>query len=191
MTRRWRYGDGPRFAHRLWLAFVALACLAASDLASAGNPASPTQMRAARETASRFEGLAGSPRNAWSLVQGLRWGTPIVLTSAAPSPQRLSFTPATPPMGYGNVARALAVARQELAFRGVAKPTPEQLHVVLMGGLLRTGTGRSARIVRTPGVLPLRSVHMGWGQIAHALAISPAIRPAAVERPTARASIRL
>jgi hypothetical protein len=188
LTGKWHRGDF-RIALALHFTSAVLTCLAVPAALAAGNSASPAQLRAAHETAARFEDLAGSSRNAWGLVQGLRWSMTVTLVSRA-SPQPVSFTPPTPPMGYGNVARALAVARQELISRGVAKPRLEQLHAVLMGGLLRTGSGRSARIVKTPGVLPLRSVHMSWGQIAHALAISPATHPVAAVRHVATA-IRL
>lgn len=170
---------------RLWKAAgaagLALAanCFALSAAMAAGIPESPAQLRAARHTAAQFEDLAGSPRNAWALVQGLRWGTAITLSAARPVPQRVSFTSPAHRMGYGNIARALAIARNEFAARRVRRPSPAQLETLLLGGTLRTGTGAAARLVRTPGILPLRAVHLGWGQIAHALAISPASRVSA------------
>lgn len=162
-------------AHAIAIAVLMLSmstpCAAAEDV----NPA-------AQRVADRFETFAGSPQNAQSLVQGLRTGAPITLTSPPPSSSPIGgvtldsvvFTPATRPMGYGNIARALMLAQRELASRGVAHPTPGQLRIVLMGGTLNARDGTT---VRTPGVLQLRSAHMGWGQIAHALSVSPTRRP--------------
>lgn len=172
-----------RVARQLWLVSLAAACLAAAE-ANAGNPVSPAQMRAARQAAVQFEPLAGSARNARSLIEGLHRGALISLIASNPA-RHVEFTPPTRPMGYGNVIKVLTVAKQELAARGIARPSPEDLHAVLMGGSFVAGRGAARRIVRTPGVLPLRSAHMGWGRIAHELAISPVYRPPLAAMPAA------
>lgn len=176
MAKKRSPGPAGHIARRLWLASLIAACLAATD-ASASNPASPAQSRAAHHAAAQFEPLAGSAHNARALVEGLRWGIPISLTASHPA-RRVEFTPPTRPMGYGNVVKALTVAKQELAARGIVRPSPDELRVILIGGSFAAGRGAAKRFVRTPGILPLRSVHMGWGRIAHELAISPTYRPA-------------
>ncbi len=179
MMEGWQLCDRARTTGRRSLAVIAASCFIAANSGAAGNPASPAQLGAARHTAAQFEDLAGSPRNAWALVQGLRWGIAITLAGPRPSSPRISFTPPGRPMGYGNVTKALTIARKEFIARGIAEPTPEQLEILLLGGPLRAGWGASARVIHTPGILALRSVHLGWGQIAHAVAISPTSRPAA------------
>lgn len=177
-------GSTWRNAIRIRLWPFLMAGLTVPLQALAGNPASTTQMQAAQRVMAQFEALAGSPQNARSLVQGLRTGTEILLVSKAPR-QRVSFSPATCPMGYGNIRKALAIAEQELATRGIARPTPEELKAVLMGGTVLAGKGTAPRLVRYSGVLPLRVAHMKWGEIAHALAISPVDRPSRMASGTA------
>ncbi|NJD35254.1 MAG: hypothetical protein FIA96_10555 [Betaproteobacteria bacterium] len=154
--------------------------------ARATNPASATTTVApatatipASRIASRFEDLAGSQENAASLVAGLRSGSEITLTTADPA-SGVSFTPATRPMGYGNVTRALSLAQRQLAAQGIVEPTPEQLRLALNGGTTTiVDSSGATQTVQTPGVLQLRSQGMGWGQIAHQLSLSPSNRPLA------------
>lgn len=127
--------------------------------------------------ASRFESLAGSPANAASLVAGLRSGGEIRLRGGT-SEHAISFTPATRPMGYGNISRSLALAQDYLSAQGITKPTPGQLEIALNGGTLTRTTGSgSTQTIDTPGILQLRSQGMGWGRIAHKLGVSPSNRP--------------
>ncbi len=118
-----------------------------------------------------YSTFAGSLANADSLVNGLRNGKPITLTStdAKGVTTSTTFTPPTGKMGYGNVNISLAMARQDLANNGITQPTPQQLQTALMGGSITTGTGAGATTTNYPGVLQLRSQSMGWGQIAHSL----------------------
>jgi hypothetical protein len=160
--------------HVVRIIAVAALYFAISNPCAAGDDAAPAlQSPAAQRVAAQFEPLAGSPQNAQRLVQGLRTGTAITLASSSAS---VTFTPATRPMGYGNISKALLLAQRDLAARGIVNPTPAQLQVALMGGTLVTAGGT----VQMPGILQLRSMHMGWGQIAHTLSISPTSRMAAM-----------
>lgn len=152
----------------------------ATTTAGATTPGTTTTGTAAvpaSRIASRFEDLAGSPENAASLIAGLRSGTEITLSSPDAA-TGVSFTPTTKPMGYGNITRALTLAQRQLAAQGITEPTPEQLHTALNGGTLTTvDSGGASQTVKMAGVLQLRSQGMGWGQIAHQLAVSPGNRP--------------
>lgn len=118
-----------------------------------------------------FSEFSGSPGNASALVSGLRQGTPINLLSTAPDGTATitSFTPATGPMGYGNVRISLALAQQQLAGLGIANPTPEQLAAALNGGQI-TYVAPDGVVTTTQlrGTLEMRASGMGWGQIAQA-----------------------
>lgn len=107
-----------------------------------------------------FESFAGSKRNATALVTGLRNGSEVTLTQKGQPPA--TFTPATKPMGYGNVSTSLALARFQLAQQGITNPTPEQLKVALDGGTITSG----GKTVAYRGVLQMRADGLGWGQIA-------------------------
>lgn len=118
-----------------------------------------------------FSEFSGSPGNASALVGGLRQGTPVNLLSTAPDGTTTitSFTPATGPLGYGNVRISLALAQQQLAGLGIANPTPEQLAAALNGGPI-TYVAPDGVVTTTQlrGVLEMRASGMGWGQIAQA-----------------------
>lgn len=154
---------------------------ASSKAAAAGAVSrheSAAELVAANRLASEFETLAGSRENALSLVKGLRSSTPVSLATSAQSDasNRLVFSPPTPPMGYGEVSRALSLTRDKFAAQGITHPTPEQLRTVLMGEANVSGAGRSTQVVGTAGtagVLLLRSQGMGWGQIGQSLNVSP------------------
>lgn len=123
--------------------------------------------------------------DAKTVVTGLRYGTPITLTSTtttpSPTPGGLPvttttttvITPPTGPMGFGNVYISLALAKQQLSTLGITQPTPEQLQAALTGGTITqtTGTGATATTTTTnlQGILTMRSQNMGWGQIAQKL----------------------
>lgn len=118
-----------------------------------------------------FTQWAGSADNAAALVSGLRDGTPVNLLSTAPdgSLDITAFTPATGPMGYGNVRISLALAQAQLAGLGIVHPTPGQLVAALNGGPI-TYVGPDGALASTTlrGVLELRASGMGWGEIAQA-----------------------
>ena len=110
--------------------------------------------------AADFQSFAGSKENSTALVTGLRNGSEVTLTQTGePS---ATFTPATKPMGYGNVSTSLSLAKYQLAQQGITNPTPEQLQTALNGGTI-TYNGKT---VEYQGVLQMRADGMGWGQIA-------------------------
>ena len=110
-----------------------------------------------------FQSFAGSKENSTALVTGLRNGSEVTLTQTGePS---ATFTPATKPMGYGNVSISLSLAKYQLAQQGITNPTPEQLQIALNGGTIEYG----GKIVDYQGVLQMRADGMGWGQIAQQL----------------------
>lgn len=150
--------------------------------------ASKGQTLVADKTASSFITLAGSKDNALALVTGLRNGTPITLTAAAPAgtttsigtttgstttggstgtgvtvPKGTTITPPTGKMGWGNVFISLALAQKVLTQAGITNPTAAQLQTALMGGNL---VGADGKTVAVKGVLQLRADGMGWGKIA-------------------------
>jgi len=112
----------------------------------------------------RYTVLAGSTRNATSLVTGLRDGKEVRLTRRGSSTE--SFTPPTGKMGYGNIDNALALAEASLKQQGITNPTPAQLEAALMGGSITTSSGKT---VKLEGVLQMRADGKGWGQIANSL----------------------
>jgi hypothetical protein len=124
--------------------------------------------------------------DATAVVTGLRNGTPIKLTYMTTTPSSTPagvpvtttnttvITPPTGQMGFGNVYISLALAKQQLSTLGITQPTQDQLKAALTGGTITqttTGTGTTGTTTTTnlPGVLTMRSEHMGWGQIAQKL----------------------
>jgi hypothetical protein len=118
----------------------------------------------------QYSTFAGSQANADSLVNGLRNGRQVTLTStdAKGATTSTSFTPPTGKMGYGNVSISLAMAKQDLANAGITQPTPQQLQTALMGGTITTQSPGGTTSTTFRGVLQMRSDGMGWGQIAQA-----------------------
>jgi hypothetical protein len=102
----------------------------------------------------RYTELAGSKKNATSLVTGLRDGKEVKLTQGTST---VTFTPQTGKMGYGNIDNALALAQASLG----GSPTPTELKSVLTGGTVNN--------VPYDGILNLRASGMGWGVIAQEL----------------------
>lgn len=141
----------------------------ATTTTSPTKPATATQPTA--KLTSEFSALAGSTDNAQSLIQGLRTGSAITLTTPPPPgsttipPTSTTFTPPTKPMGYGNIKIALSLARTELAGQGITNPTPEQLQGALMG------TQATPTQSGTQGILQMRASGMGWGQIANSMGV--------------------
>ena len=108
----------------------------------------------------KYTRLAGSEANAKSLVSGLRNDTAITLESKT---SRVTFTPPTDKMGWGNVDNSLALAEASLKQQGIANPTPEQLRAALVGG---TVGGK-----KFDGILAMRAAGEGWGRIAQSLGV--------------------
>lgn len=120
----------------------------------------------------QYSALAGSQRNADSLIAGLRDGKNILLLSSLTGPNptapSVTFTPATGKLGYGNINIALSLAKADLARLGIVNPTPAQLAAALNGGTITTASGT----VTMAGVLAQRQSGMGWGQIAQARGVT-------------------
>ncbi len=159
---------------------LAFCVLAASALAQT-EPVEPTpaevtalETAAPKEAAARvsasFEALAGSEDNAVNLVEGLRAGSEITLTTEidGQAVQR-TFQPVTGGQGYGEVLISLSLAERELAKAGITDPTPAQIEAALNGGVIAVGTGETAQTLELAGVLNLRAEGLGWGQIAREL----------------------
>ncbi|RDS82006.1 hypothetical protein [Dyella psychrodurans] len=115
-----------------------------------------------------FTGLAGSTTNAQALVDGLRNGSPITLTSTSSTgaTTTTTFTPDTGKLGYGNVRIALSLAQASLAQQGITAPTSAELAAALNGGTLVLANGTT---VSLQGVLAARAAGEGWGQISNKL----------------------
>lgn len=117
---------------------------------------------------SDFKTFAGSTTNSDALVNGLRQGTPITLTSTSSTGTTTSntFTAPTGKMGYGNVFITLSLAQQQLANAGITQPTNQQIQASLLGGSVTNASGQT---INLSGVAQMRSDGMGWGQIANSL----------------------
>lgn len=123
-----------------------------------------------------FKSFLGS--DSYSVVTGLRNGTPINLTrttttaSSTPGGAPITTTTITPPtgqMGYGNVYISLALAKYQLSTMGITEPTPQQLQAALTGGTITQTTATGTTTTTMQGILTMRSQNMGWGQIAQQL----------------------
>jgi hypothetical protein len=143
--------------------YAVRAALAAALLA----PGLPALAQTADKLVAQYTALAGSEKNAESLVAGLRDGSRVTLTSGRTT---ASFDPPTQKMGYGSIDNALSLAEASLKKEGITDPTPEQLK--------RSVTG----------VLQMRADGKGWGQIANSMGFrlgdlkSAQHRPARPER---------
>jgi hypothetical protein len=106
----------------------------------------------------RYTVLAGSKRNATSLINGLRQGAEITLTRGGTTRK---FTPPTGKMDYSNADIALALAEASLKEKRITRPAPAQLEATLTE------------------ILKLRASGKGWGQIAqtHGYKLGDAKRP--------------
>lgn len=135
------------------------------------------QTNVATRMASNFSNLAGSEENALALVQALRNGSDVTITTTTTTPPTgtattptvttttATYSPPTGQMGWGNVKIALALAQDALLRAGITQPTPEQLQAALNGGEV---TNLDGTVVTLDGVLQMRADGMGWGEIAHA-----------------------
>ena len=150
-------------AATLLIAFAPIPALASADSVAA-------------KIASNFTTLAGSQENALALVNALRNGTDVNLTTVVlppegstepPTTTTTTFTPPTGKMGWGNVKHSLALAQDALAKQGISNPTPEQLQTALMGGdIVVTNADGTTTTTTVKGILTMRADGMGWGNIA-------------------------
>jgi hypothetical protein len=141
---------------------------------------------AATKLADEFESLAGSRQNAEKLVVGLRNAKPVtivpaVATPTTPQQREVSFTPATRPLSFPDIHKALSLAQAHLQSKHILNPTPAQLGAALAGGDLPNAQGDMTRVI---GILPLHQRGMSWEQIARALHVAPPKRVATVQRET-------
>lgn len=134
--------------------------------------ATTASSRPAAKLQAQYVVLAGSERNAESLITGLRDGKQVLLLatpdSTNPDAASVTFLPATGRLGYGNINVALSLVQADLAKAGITAPTPEQLAAALNGGTIVTETGLT---VSFAGVLAQRQSGMGWGAIANAMGV--------------------
>ncbi|GAB3027710.1 hypothetical protein GCM10027285_07330 [Oleiagrimonas citrea] len=159
------------------LLVAALTALLASGAAFAddGGSATTTDTAGGTRIVTQYTTLAGSDSNAQALVDGLRNGTDITLSTATTASDGTTttsdttFTPATGAMGYGNVNISLALAQADLAAAGITDPTADQLEAALNGGTVTLDDGST---VDLQGVLALRASGQGWGQIAQTLGVN-------------------
>lgn len=134
--------------------------------------AATTSTRPAEKLEAQYAVLAGSERNAESLITGLRDGKQVLLLatpdSTNPDAASVTFMPAAGKLGYGNINVALSLVQADLAKQGITAPTPEQLAAALNGGTVVTDTGET---VTFAGILAQRQSGMGWGAIANAMGV--------------------
>ena len=104
---------------------------------------------------STYTDLAGSAKNAQSLIDGLRNGTEITLDGS-------SFTPSSGKMGWGEINIALSLAQALVG----TDATGTELQAALNGGTITNADGTTTTL---DGVLRMRADGMGWGQIAKQL----------------------
>lgn len=135
------------------------------------------QALVAGKIASNFGDLAGSDKNALTLVNALRNGTNATLTYTTPATKpggtptttTTTYDPPTGKMGWGNVKISLALAQDSLARAGITNPTAEQLQAALNGGSVTVkNADGTTTTTKLGGVLQMRADGMGWGEIAKA-----------------------
>lgn len=108
--------------------------------------------------------------DARAVVAGLRDGTPITLSEAAPgrppAARTVTINPPTRKMSHESVFLALSLAMRHLGRAGIFRPAPSELRAAFLGGSV---TNRQGVTTYLQGVLTLRSQGMGWFRIAHLL----------------------
>lgn len=115
--------------------------------------AQTTQAVPTAKLVEQYTGLAGSEKNAKSLVSGLRTDSKITLEPIAKDDKAISFESPTGKLGNGEIDIALAIAEKTLS--GDKNVTNQDLYKALMD--------------QKTGVLQMRADGMGWGQIANQL----------------------
>jgi hypothetical protein len=162
------------------------ATVAATTLDASAATSSTSGSPQVARLAGSFSSFAGSDANAEALVIGLRNGTPITLsettiatsgtattgTTATAVTTSTTFTPPTGRMGWGNVRHALTMAKLELAAQGITDPSTAQIQAALTGGSISTVNASGVQTAtQLPGILTLRSQHIGWGRIAQTIGV--------------------
>ena len=129
----------------LLVAALALSTNVLSQALQIQNLAPQTQISPVLEVqrlAPQLVAFAGGEANFANLVNGLAFGTPVSLSTAAPTggTQVVNFTPSGS-MTALQIAQTLESVRQSLIARGIATPTAQQLATALVGGALPTALG--------------------------------------------------
>ncbi|MBU6461034.1 MAG: hypothetical protein KGQ58_09220 [Proteobacteria bacterium] len=140
----------------LTLELATLASTVFADTLSSSSANSPAPATNEQQLITRYSALFGSEENAQAAIEGLLSGHSFLLTDEAGGSVLVS--PPQPHMSYGNINIALALAQSELAQAGISDPDAMEIKTALTGGSIDNWS--------TPGVLTLRSQHMGWGVIA-------------------------
>jgi len=102
---------------------------------------------------SQYAQWAGGKANADALVQGLRSGAPITISTrrADGGTSLAGFTPRAA-MSDAEVSAALQRARASLSRLGIDKPTAEQIQAALIGGEVELRDGASTMVNGAVGV---------------------------------------
>lgn len=130
----------------------AFAVLSAPVLAQTPTDSNPTtQAVPTAKLVDEYTELAGSEKNAQSLVTGLRTGSKITLEPIQKNDKTITFTSPTKNLGNGEIKIVLAMADKLLAKD--TSVTNQDLYKTLMDS--------------KTGILTLRADGMGWGQIAN------------------------
>ena len=105
--------------------------------------------------ASRYAAWAGGQANAEALVQGLRTGTSITISTARGdgSTSLAGFTPRAP-MSAAQVSTALQRARASLSRLGIDRPSAEQIQAALIGGEVELRDGATTVVDGAVGTAP-------------------------------------
>jgi hypothetical protein len=121
-----------------------LVVVRAADLQALGAEAAQIDVRVAkgqgdavsRELTQKFQGITGSPKNAQSVVRGLRDGRAINMDVGGG--KQVAIHPTQRPLSYGAVLRALTLASESLRSKGVigvaAPKALEDALVAFLGG---------------------------------------------------------
>ena len=110
---------------------------------------------------SRYSTWAGSKSNAEALVQGLRSGSSITISTTRRdgTTSLAGFTPRAP-MSDAQVSAALQRARASLSRLGIDRPSAEQIQAALIGGEVELRDGATRALdgaVGVAGTAPARS----------------------------------
>ena len=157
------------FAKKLSVIVFALLALPALAQTASTTAASTTQAVPTAKLVDQYTELAGSEKNAKSLVTGLRTGSTITLEPIAKDDKTITFKSPTGNLGNGSINIALGIAEKSLS--GISNPTNEDLYKALIGD---------------KGVLTMRADGMGWGKIANTLGfrLGEVMRPGKAESST-------